>query len=175
MNPKIRAVLVLAVLESLAQTLVAQPRLATCYVFVKEGSSSEGNSLYLDKMGLSTEALSRVAPTRFSIAGKDFSMEASGSFSYEAENPLLVGRSGSLALYSVALKFSAGPYPKGQKTFTVGFFLKDLVKAGEAVQPAAMAIQLAAAKAGMKSGTAWIEDMQMPSKGEFKAKVSLAK
>ena len=175
MNPKIRAALVLAVLALLAQSLGAQSRATTAYVFVKEGASSEGNSLYLNKMGLPAEALSRVAPTRFVIAGKAFSMDASGSFSYEAENPVLVGRSGSLALYSVALKFTAGPYPKGQKTLTVGFSLKDLVKAGEAIQPAAMAIQLAAAKAGMKSGTAWIEDMQMPTKGEFKAKVSLAK
>lgn len=168
-------VFALAALSLVPRSLVAQARDATCYVFVKEGASSEGNSLFLNKMGLPAEALSRVAPTRFSFAAKDFSLEATGNFSYEADTPVLLGRSGELALYSVAIKFQAGPFPKVWKTIDVVFAFKDIVQGGEAVQPAAQAIQLAAAKAGLKSGLAWIVDMRMPTKGNFKARVSLAK
>jgi hypothetical protein len=175
MNRPIRASLVLAALLFFVHALFAQEKSATCYVFVKEGASAEGNSLYLSKMGLPAEALSRVAPTRFDFSGKSFKLSSSGSFSYEAESPVLKGRSDKLALYSVDVKFKAGPYPKATKTIDVQFSFSDIVKGGEAVQPAEKAIQLAAAKAGMKSGTAWILDMQMPSKGEFSAKVGLAK
>ena len=119
--------------------------------------------------------MSRVAPTRFSFSAKDFSLQATGDFSYEADTPVLLGRSDSLALYSVALKFRAGPFPKAWKTIDVAFGFSDIVKGGEAVQPAAEAMKLAAAKAGLKSGLAWIVDMKMPSKGQFSAKVGLAK
>jgi len=162
-------------LASPAPPLFSQARDATCYVLVKEGASSEGNQLYLQKMGLDPELLSRVAPTRFTFSGKSFDLEASGNFSYEAQTPILVERSGSVVLYSVALKFTAGSFPAALKTVAVSFGLSDIVKGGEAVQPAAKAMQLAAAKAGMKTGMAWIEEMTMPARGEFRARVSLAK
>lgn len=175
MNRVLSSSLACVVLCLLALPLSAQARGATCYVVVKEGASSEGNSLYLQKMGLDPELLSRVAPTRFNLEGKKFDLEASGSFSYEAETPDLVLRSGSLALYAVALKFTAGAFPKALKTVDVSFGLSEIVRGGEAVQPAAWAMQLAAAKAGMKTGSAWIVEMTMPARGEFRARVSLAK
>lgn len=163
-------VAVLAAAPALAQT-----RGATCYVFVEEGASADGNSMYLNKMGLPAEALSRVAPTRFSFAKKEFSLEAAGSFSYEAGTPALLGRTGRLALYSVAIQFQPHPLPRVWKTVSVAFSLKDVLKGKDFVQPAAEAIRRAALQAGVTSGLAWIVDMQMPTKGNFRAKVSLAK
>ena len=175
MNRALALSFALVALSLVAPSLFSQARDATCYVVVKEGASSEGNSLYLQKMGLDPELLSRVAPTRFTFSGKDFNMETSGNFSYEAQTPVLVARSGSVALYSVAIKFTAGTFPAALKTVAVSFGLSDIVKEGEAVQPAAWAMQLAATKAGMKTGSAWIVEMTMPARGEFRARVSLAK
>jgi hypothetical protein len=171
------AVLILLSLALLATAACAESKArdATCYVIIEEGSSSEGNSLFLNKMGVDTELLSRVAPTRFSSGNQKFLGQATGSFAYQAENPVLIDRSGRLALYSVAIKFSVGAFPRAAKTIAVTFSLADLEAGGGAVQPATKAIQLAAAKAGMKSGTAWILDMQMPEAGQFSAKVALAK
>ncbi len=175
MNRPVSICLALLAFSLLAVPTIAQARAATCYVLVEEGSSKEGNSLYFEKMGLDPELLSRVAPTRFSFNEKDFEMEASGSFSYRAETPVLVGRSGSAALYSVNLEFTAGPLPKARKTVVVRFRLSDLIKGGKLVQPAARAMRLAAAEAGLKSGMAWIGEMTMPSRGEFRARVLLAR
>lgn len=175
MNRVLASGFALVALALVAPPLFSQARSAICYVLVEEGSSVEGNSLYFEKMGLDPELLSRVAPTRFTFNGKDFRMEASGSFSYRAETPVLVGRSGSAALYSVNLEFTAEPFPKARKTVVVRFRLLDLIRGGELVQPAAKAMRLAAAEAGMKSGMAWIGEMAMPSRGEFRARVLLAR
>jgi hypothetical protein len=147
----------------------------TCYVLIEEGASAEGNALFLDKMGADSEALSRVAPTRFSVGAKNFLARSSGGFSYQADPPVLVERSGRLALYSVALQFGAEPLPAALKTVVVVFTLADLARTKDVVQPAAKAIELAAAKARMKSGMAWIVEIEMPSRGAFRATVALAK
>jgi hypothetical protein len=153
----------------------AKTREATCYILVEEGSSAEGNSLFLQKMGASPQALSLVAPTRFSFASGSSFESASGSFSYEASTPRLVDRKGRLALYSVVVRFAAGPLPKALKTITVDVKMADLAGTADLVQPAAKAIELAAAKAGMKSGTAWVISMAMPTKAAIRVKVALAK
>jgi hypothetical protein len=80
-----------------------------------------------------------------------------------------------LALYSVALQFGAEPLPAALKTVVVVFTLADLARTKDVVQPAAKAIELAAAKARMKSGMAWIVEIKMPSRGAFRATVALAK
>jgi hypothetical protein len=173
--PALLAALLLAGGIQSAAAAGAKAREATCYVLVEEGSSAEGNALFLQKMGLSPQALGMVAPTRFSfVSGSSFE-SASGSFSYEASTPLLVDRKGRLALYSVDVKFSAGKLPKVYKTITVDVKMADLAASGDLVQPAAKAIELAAAKAGMKSGIAWVTSMKMPTKSAIKVKVSLAK
>ncbi len=147
----------------------------TCFLLVEEGKSAEGNALFLSKMGIDAEAVSRVAPTRFTVGAKDFLSRVNGSFSYQADSPVLVERSGRLALYSVALKYGVGALPAALKTVTVNFKLADFARTKDTIQPATKAIQLAVAKAGMKSGLAWIVEMDMPSKGSFRAKVALAK
>jgi hypothetical protein len=155
--------------------LVAKISDASCFVIVEEGASEEGNALFLEKMGVDAEALSRVAPTRFSFGAKNYLTRTGGSLSYEADSPVLVERSGRLALYSVAFRFSPEPLPKALKTVIVNFTLADLARTKDVVQPAAKAIALAAAKARMKSGLAWIVEMKMPARGAFRAKVGLAK
>ncbi|MGA2546423.1 MAG: hypothetical protein ABSF43_07750 [Rectinemataceae bacterium] len=155
--------------------LGTKARDASCYVIVEEGASAEGNALFLEKMGVDAEALSLVAPTRFSFGSKNSLTRTGGSLSYEADSPVLVERSGRLALYSVAFRFSPEPLPKALKTVIVNFTLADLARTKDAVQPAAKAIELAAAKARMKSGLAWIVEMKMPAHGAFRAKVGLAK
>ena len=171
------AVLVLPLLALLAGTACAESKAkeAICYVIIEEGSSTEGNSLFLSKMGVDTELLSRVAPTSFALGKEKFLSRASGSFAYQAESPVLVERLGRAALYSVAITFNAGAFPRAQKTVSVSFGLSELESEGGAIQPAAKAIELAAVSAGMKSGTAWIVEMTMPSDGRFNAKVALAK
>ncbi len=148
---------------------------ATCYVLVEEGSSSEGNKLYLDKMLVGGEVLSRLAPTSFDTRAKNFLTRGSANFSYEAGTPVPVERSGSWVLYSVDLKYKAGPYPKVYKTITVDITIADLKVGKELLQPATKAIELAAAKAGLSSGTAWIVGMSMPSRAVIRVKVSLSK
>jgi hypothetical protein len=167
--------LILALSATGAAWAESKAKEAVCYVIIEEGTSTEGNSLFLSKMGIDTELLSRVAPTRFSFDSAKFLSRAAGSFAYQAGSPLLIERSGRLALYSVAIKYSAGRFPRAAKTVAVTFSLSDLEPGGDAIQPAAKAIELAAKAAGMRSGTAWIVDMEMPSDGHFSAKVALAK
>ena len=147
----------------------------TCYMVVEEGKSSDATRLFLQKMGIDSEAVSRVAPTRFTVGARDFLSRVGGRFSYEAEGPVFIERVGRVGLYSVALRYSVGPLPKALKTVTVDFTLAELAKAKSLVQPAAKAIQLAAAKAGMKTGLAWIIGMEVAGKGDFRATVGLAK
>jgi len=75
----------------------------------------------------------------------------------------------------VAIRYAAEPLPKAYKTITVDVKMADLAGTGDLVQPAAKAIELAAAKAGMKSGIAWIVSMKMPTKAAISVKVALAK
>jgi hypothetical protein len=150
-------------------------RASTMYILVEEGASAEGNALFLKKMGLEPKLLSRALPVRFESRGGRFAVKAEGSLSYESAEPVLVERSGKLALYSVALKIRGGALPKAKKTETVDFSLAELEKSRDLVQPADRAIELAAAKAGMKKGRAWIVEITMPAPGRFEARVGLAK
>jgi hypothetical protein len=179
MNRRFRGFLLFAALVLLALPLSAFGGLkslkATYFVLQEEGSSAEGNKLFLDKMLVGGEVLSSLAPTRFDTSSKSFLTRGSASFSYEADTPVPVERSGSWVLYSVALKFKAGPYPLFYKTLTVDITIADLKAGKELLQPAAKAIELAAAKAGLGSGTAWIVGMSMPSPTVIQVKVALAK
>jgi hypothetical protein len=155
-------------------TASGSPRELVCFVVAEEGASSEGNSLYLSKMGVDPEALRSFAPSRFTSGLAGFKTVAEGKFSYEADTPVLADRSGKLVLYEVPVRLSAAAPPKARATVTVEFGLKDLRSGGGIVQPAVRAMQLAAAKAGIKSGIAWIVEMERVSTGMLRAKVGLA-
>jgi hypothetical protein len=167
--------LLIAVLPLFESATGPKAREATCYVLVEEGKSAEGNSLFLQRMGLNPQALSMVAPTRFSFAAGSSFSRAGGSFSYEGGQPILVDRKGRLALYSVAVKFWGEAFPKAFKTYTVDLSVADLAANADLVQPAEKAIEKAAAKAGVKSGLAWIIEMKMPTRGSIRVKVGLAR
>jgi hypothetical protein len=171
----IRATIVLAALVLLAATLGAETREITCFVVVEEGASAEANSLYLRKMGVDPEVLKTFAPSRFTAGPGAFKAIAQGQFSYEAGTPVLRDRAGKLALYEVPLKISAAPPPKAQATVSVRFGFKELASAKGSVQPALRAMQLAAAKAGMKSGIAWIVEMSLVDPGMLSATVGLSR
>jgi len=151
-------------------------RSAQCFVIIKQGASAEGNALFLRKMALESGLLSRVEPTRFAT-GPRFSLTRAGKeeLRSQAEEPVLVERRGVLALYSVDFKIEAQKLPRAQKTVTVDFSLADLAKTGDLLQPSDKALLLAAADAGMRSGVAWIIEMQMPAKGQFRATVGLSR
>jgi hypothetical protein len=146
---------------------------ATCYIIIEEGASSDASELFIKKMGIEPDLLNRVAPTHFEMRSTDFLYKATGSLSYEAEQPHLVLRSGRYTLYSVSVKYRAGPYPKA-KTIKVSFPFADLIAGGDLVQPADKAIALAARSTRMKSGEAWIIDMSASDSGAFHATVALA-
>jgi hypothetical protein len=147
----------------------------SCYVVMEEGASSEGNSLYLQKMGVDPEAVKTFAPVRFSREGGKFTTTVQGAFGYQAQTPTRIARSGRLALFEVPVRIKADPPPKPWKTATVTVLLSDLAKAKGLVQPAVKAMDLAAAAQKMGSGTAWIMDMSYAGKGKLKATVGLAK
>jgi hypothetical protein len=172
----------LPILLSAAGLAAAVPAMAQvversldCYVVVKEGSSSEGNSLFLQKMGIDPEALKSFAPTRFSRVGSRFSASVQGTFAYEAESPVLVERGGGLALYEVAVRLRSDPLPSPTKKVTVTLLVGDLARSGELVQPALRAMDLAAASVKWTSGSAWIIDMRTEGAGKLKAVVGLAR
>lgn len=169
------AVLVLLVMPQFAPAAGPKAREITCYVLVEEGDSAEGNSLFLQKMGMDTQALSLIAPTRFSFASVSSFTRTEGGFTYESGQPKLVARKNALALYSVEVKFSVASLPKAYKTVTVDVTMADLAATKDLIQPAAKAIELAAAKAGLKAGTAWILDMKMPTPKAIRVKVGLAR
>jgi hypothetical protein len=126
-------------------------------------------------MGADPEALRSFAPSRFTAGSGAFTAAAQGQFSYEAGTPVLRDRAGKLALYEVPLRLSAPPPPKAQITVTVQFRLRDLASGRGIAQPAIRAMQLAAAKAGMRSGIAWIVEMARVAPGTLRAKVGLAR
>lgn len=153
---------------------LAQPRSVRCFVVMEEGASSEGNSLYLNKMGVEPALLRLFAPTRFSTGMRGVEMKADGEFSYEAVGIELVARLKRLAVYAVSLRYRAPEMPEAKATVVVDFKLADLARGRLLVQPAEKAIELAAAKAHMRSGLAWVVEMAMPSPQSFRAKVRLA-
>jgi hypothetical protein len=155
-----------------AETAKAPVVSITCYVVMEEGSSSEGNSLYLKKMGIEPSLIKLFAPTSFTALDKGVKTQAKGDFAYEAGSPELVTRSKRLALYEVPVRYRASSPPKAKKSVAVDFKLEDLSRTGGIMQPAEKAIALAAAKASMKSGTAWVVEMSY-AKGSFRAKVEL--
>jgi hypothetical protein len=145
-----------------------------CYVVMREGASAEGNALYLQKMGVEPEALKSFAPANFSRAGGEFSVSVRGKLSYSAETPVLLERSGSVALYEVAVALRADDPPQAKKRVRVTVKLGDLAKAKELAQPAVRAMDLAAAAAKMRKGTAWIIEMEYAGKGRLEALVGLS-
>jgi hypothetical protein len=158
----------------------SQPvRDTSCYVVMEEGASSEGNSLYLKKMGVDPEVVKTFAPVHFSraggAAGGRFSATVQGSFAYQAESPTQVGRSGNLVLYEVPVRLKADPPPKAWKTVSVSIQLSELSGSSGLVQPSILAMDKASASQKMSSGTAWILDMSYSGKGKLKATVGLAK
>jgi hypothetical protein len=156
-----------------AQGASTQVRSTYCYVAMQAGASSEGNSLYLKKMGVEPGLLKLFSPTRFTVGEKGISTETQGDFAYQADTPELVAQSKTLAVYGVQVKYKAATTPKAQKTVQVDFSLGDLAGAKGLVQPAEKAIALAAAKAKMRSGTAWVVEMSY-AKSLFRAKVELS-
>jgi hypothetical protein len=162
-------------LQALPATPGPAPRDITCYIVMEEGNSSEGNSLYLQKMGVDPEAIKTFAPVRFTRVGGKFSASVQGAFAYQAETPTKVDRSGRLGLYEVPLRLKADPPPAAAKTVTVTILLSDLAKSGDIVQPSIMAMDKAAASLKWTEGTAWIIEMSRAGKGKLKAVVGLAK
>jgi hypothetical protein len=126
-------------------------------------------------MGVDPEALKSFAPMRFFRVGSKFSASVQGSFAYEAESPVLIGRSGRLALYQVAVRIKSDPPPSPVKKVKVSLLLGDLAKSGDLVQPALRAMDLAAASLKWSDGTAWIIDMKPAGKGKLEAVVGLTK
>jgi hypothetical protein len=163
-------------LMSAQESLVRKPaRAITCYIVTEEGSSSEGNSLFLRKMGVDPEALKSFAPSRFSRIQGKFSASVLGTFAYEAERPVLLERSGRLALYEVPVQLRSDTPPSAMKTVTVTVSLSDLRKSGGFVQPAFRAMDLAAASLRWMSGTAWIIEMKSSGPGKLSAVVGLTR
>ncbi len=149
-------------------------RTAECFVLIEEGASSEGNSLFLSRMGVEPELLRYWVPTRFTKTGKLKSTAAEGKLSYTAETPVLLEKKGKSALYQVPVTFGGPALPKAEKTVKVDFRLKDLLVKGDILQPGAMAIELAVAKAGMAEGRAWVIDMKRLKDGSLRATVGLS-
>lgn len=157
-----------------AEAPLAPTRSARCFVVMEEGASSDGNSLYLNKMGVEPAIIRLFAPTRFTIGTKGLETKADGEFSYEAMGIELVERSRGIAVYAVGVTYRAAAMPAAKATVVVDFTLTDLQRGRGLVQPAEKAIELAAAKAHMRAGLAYIVEMQMPSPHGFRAKVRLS-
>jgi hypothetical protein len=157
-----------------AEAPLAKPRDARCFVVMEEGASSEGNSLYLNKMGVEPALLRLFAPTRFETGTKGIELKTEGEFSYQAEGIELAARSKGLAVYAVNVTYQAAAMPEAKAEVVVEFKLSELAKGSGFVQPAEKAIALASAKAHMRSGLAWVVEMEMPSPQSFRAKVRLA-
>jgi hypothetical protein len=125
-------------------------------------------------MGVEPSLLRLFAPTRFSMGAKGIETKAEGEFSYGTVGTELVARSKGFAVYAVSVNYRAAAMPEAKATVVVDFKLLELAKGRSLVQPAEKAIALAAAKAHMSSGVAWIVEMEMPGPQSFRAKVRLA-
>ena len=164
----------LAAVPAAAQT--AAPRAVDCYVVVKEGASAEGTQLYLRNMLLEPEMLRTFAPARFTLSGGRFSLAAAAGFSYEAEGPTLVQRSGDYGLYTARAKVRGPAGPWLAKSVAVELKMADLVgPGGEIAQPGLRAIEMAASKTGWPSGLAWVESMSLQRSGSLRVVVRLSR
>jgi hypothetical protein len=158
----------LVALGASAQASAQAARSMKCYVVIKEGASSEGNSLFIQKMGVEPELIKSFAPSRFTKSAEGFAFSTQGSFAYQAESPVFIERSGKLALYEVPVRIKAEVPTRGVKKLNVTLRLAD-------VQPDFAAMRAAAAKSGWTTGTAWIVEMKRTGKGLLSAVVGLAK
>jgi len=142
---------------------------------MEEGASADGNSLFMKKMGFDPELLRSYCPSTFSRGPTGFTTRAQGTFSYQADSPVLVDRSGNLALYEVAVKLRSDSLPKARETVTVTVDFADLRKGRSLVQPSIKAMDYAADKAGLKSGWVWIVSMKRVAPGRLEAVVGLSR
>jgi hypothetical protein len=146
----------------------------TCYVAMEEGASAEYNSMYIKNMGLQPELAALVAPVHFEKGKNGFAMKTEADFSYEADQPQRLLRSGRAALYEVDASYTAAALPKAAKKVDVSFTFASLVQKNGIYPVSQKAISLAAAKAGYASGRAWILKLKVDKKGKFSASVALA-
>jgi hypothetical protein len=153
----------------------AATRNITCYVVMEEGASADANSLFLNKMGLDPELLRAFCPSTFTRGPTGFSARAQGNFSYQADTPLLVDRSGKLVMYEVPVALKSDSPPRAVATVTVTVDFADLRTGKGLVQPSVKAMDYAAEKAGMKFGLAWIVSMKRVGTGKLEAVVGLSK
>gem|GEM_PF-1995549 len=182
-NPRGPAILVLALMSLFVSRLSpqtipapAQPvRDVVCYVVVEESQSSEGDELFLRKMGVDPEAVKTFAPVSFSRRGGKFEAVVRGAFGYQARNPRRLASSGKLALYEVPLKIKSDPPPRPWKTARVSIDIAELSPSGGIVQPSVAAMDKAAAALKVTSGMAWIIEMRYSGKGRLNALVGLAR
>lgn len=150
-------------------------RSLVCLVLTTEGGSAEGNALFQRYMALQPELLRSYAPTRFEVGKAGFSAKAEGSFGYSAEEIVPLERYGKTVLGSVKVELKGAPPPKAWKTAVVEFKAAELAARGDAVQPGARAIELAAAKLKLSKGLAWVESIGLASPGLIRATVAFAK
>lgn len=167
------AALVLLVFGSAQAGTVS--RTLVCYYVVEEGASSDGNSLFNKKMAFEPEVLRSYCPSTFSRGPTGFATRAEGTFAYQAETPVAVDRNGKSVLYEVEVRLRTDTPPMAAKTLTVTIDFADLRTGKGLVQPAVKAMEYAAAKAGMKSGWAWIISMKRIGPGRLEAVVGLAR
>jgi len=146
-----------------------------CLILTTEGASAQGNALYLKYMALQPELLRSYTPTRFTVTRTEFSTTAEGRISYSAQELEPVERYGKTVLNSVAVEFVSAPLPKVWKSAEVEIKVAELAAGGDAVQPGARAIELAARKLKLTKGRAWIESIELVSPGLIRAKVNFAK
>jgi hypothetical protein len=153
----------------------ATTRNITCYVVMEEGQSADANSLFLNKMGLDPELLRAFCPSSFSRGPTGFSARAQGSFSYQADTPVLVDRSGKVVMYEVSVALKSDAPPRATTTVTVTVDFADLRTGAGLIQPSLKAMDYAASKAGLKFGWAWIVSMKRVGAGKLEAVVGLSK
>lgn len=166
-------VLIACVLAS-AQAASVETREVDCFAVAQDSASSEAQALYLQRMGFAPEALRGFALSSFERDSTGFSCHTEGVFGYESDTPAVVARSGGLVLYEVRAKVRSSPPPRAKKTVSVDLRFSELAATGESVQPGIKAIELAAAKAGWRSGHAWILSMKWRGSGVLRATVALA-
>jgi hypothetical protein len=126
-------------------------------------------------MGIEPELLRSFCPSTFTRGPTGFSARAQGSFSYQAEMPVLVDREGKVVLYEVPVKLMSDAPPKAMSTMTVVIDFADLRKGKGLVQPSIKAMDYAAEKADLRSGWAWIVSMKRIGAGKIEAVVGLSK
>jgi hypothetical protein len=163
------------ILCSLSAAGPAKLKATECYVVAEEGASQEATKLFLSRMGTDTELFRSSAPSRFTLKGNAFSVEAKGSLVYEAEAPVLVEKKGRFALYEVKVRFASPVAEKAKKKVDVDFTLADLAERGGVQQPGVYVIEKAARKAGWESGLAWVVKMKRLKDGKLRATVALAR